>query len=143
MHAHTWVSSLFSFRREGLDDLACLLRYSREQGFTVCPLSAYRFPRLNAHRGQLSEQERSKGPQQRCQENAEFMVLFEAVNVVIHFGDRAKDDLRSRSATLLESVIWAANKLLETSKFKLKFPRARNLEIIGLVLGCIEAKFCK
>ena len=25
LHAHTWVSSLFSFRREGLDDLACLL----------------------------------------------------------------------------------------------------------------------
>ena len=38
---------------------------------------------------------------------------------------------------------WAANKRLETSKFKFKFPRARNLEIIGLVLGCIEAKFCK
>ena len=38
---------------------------------------------------------------------------------------------------------WAANKRLETSKFKFKFPRARNIEIIGLVLGCIEAKFCK
>ena len=37
------------------------------------------------------------------------------------------------------SQVWAANKRLETSKFKFKFPRARNLEIIGLVLGCIEA----
>ena len=40
-------------------------------------------------------------------------------------------------------VLWAANKRLETSKFKFRFPRARNLEIIWLVLGCIEAKFCK
>ena len=39
--------------------------------------------------------------------------------------------------------LWAANKRLETSKCKFKFPRARNLEIIGLVLGCIEANFCK
>ena len=38
-----------------------------------------------------------------------------------------------------ETSCWAANKRLETSKFKFKFPRARNLEIIGLVLGCIEA----
>ena len=38
-----------------------------------------------------------------------------------------------------ESVSWAANKRLETSKFKFKFPRARNLEIIGLVLGCMES----
>ena len=44
---------------------------------------------------------------------------------------------------LLRMVIWAANKRLDTSKFKFKFSRARNLEIIGLVLGCIEAKFCK
>ena len=44
---------------------------------------------------------------------------------------------------LKDTVDWAANKRLETSKFKFKFPRARNLEIIGLVLGCIEAKFCK
>ena len=43
----------------------------------------------------------------------------------------------------LGGVLWAANQRLETSKFKFKFPRARNLEIIGLVLGCIEAKFCK
>ena len=34
-----------------------------------------------------------------------------------------------------------ANKRFVSSKFKFKFPRARNLEIIGLVLGCIEAKF--
>ena len=33
------------------------------------------------------------------------------------------------------TVHWAANKRLETSKFKFKFPRARNLEVIGLVLG--------
>ena len=39
----------------------------------------------------------------------------------------------------LGGVLWAANQRLETSKFKFKFPRARNLEIIGLVLGCIEA----
>ena len=37
----------------------------------------------------------------------------------------------------------AVNKRLEISKFNFKFPRARNYEIIGLVLGCIEAKFCK
>ena len=41
------------------------------------------------------------------------------------------------------TVHWAANKRLETSKCKFKFPRARNLEMIGLVLGCIEANFCK
>ena len=40
-------------------------------------------------------------------------------------------------------VHWAANKRFEISKFTFKFPRARNLEIIGLVLGCIEAKSCK
>ena len=49
----------------------------------------------------------------------------------------------STSTGASKSVSWAANKRLETSKFKFKFPRARNLEIIGLVLGCIEAKFCK
>ena len=38
---------------------------------------------------------------------------------------------------------WAANKSLEISNFNSKFPRARSYEIIGLVLGCIEAKFCK
>ena len=41
------------------------------------------------------------------------------------------------------NVYWAANKRLETSKFKFKFPRARTIELIWLVLGCIEAKFCK
>ena len=40
-------------------------------------------------------------------------------------------------------VNWAANKRFEISRFKFKFPRARAYEIIGLVLGCIEAKFCK
>ena len=40
-------------------------------------------------------------------------------------------------------VVWVANKRFVSSKFKFKYPRARNLEIIGLVLGCIEAKFCK
>ena len=40
-------------------------------------------------------------------------------------------------------VAWAASKRLETSKFKFEFTRARNLEIIGLVLGSVEAKFCK
>ena len=41
------------------------------------------------------------------------------------------------------SVIWAANKRFEILKLRFKFPRARTYEIIGLVLGCIEAKFCK
>ena len=41
------------------------------------------------------------------------------------------------------SVRWVGNKRFEISKFKFKFPRARTYEIIGLVLGCIEAKFCK
>ena len=41
------------------------------------------------------------------------------------------------------NVLWVANKRFEISKFKFKFPRARTYEIIGLVLGCIEAKFCK
>ena len=42
-----------------------------------------------------------------------------------------------------KKVHWVANKSFEISKFKFKFPRARTYEIIGLVLGCIEAKFCK
>ena len=42
-----------------------------------------------------------------------------------------------------QTVDWAANKSLEISIFNFKFPRARNYEMIGLVLGCIEAKFCK
>ena len=41
------------------------------------------------------------------------------------------------------SEVWVANKRYEISKFKFKFPRARIYEIIGLVLGCIEATFCK
>ena len=41
------------------------------------------------------------------------------------------------------NVRWAAKKRFEISKFKFKFPRARTYEMIGLVLGCIEAKFCK
>ena len=47
------------------------------------------------------------------------------------------------AASLAPKAIWAANKRFEISKFKFKFPRARTYEIIGLVLGCIEAKFCK
>ena len=42
-----------------------------------------------------------------------------------------------------ESVRWAANKRLEISNFNFKFRRARNYEVIGLVLGCIDADFCK
>ena len=41
------------------------------------------------------------------------------------------------------TVCWAANKRFEISKFNFKFPRARTCEMIGLVLGCIEAKFYK
>ena len=40
-------------------------------------------------------------------------------------------------------VIWVANKRFEVSKFEFKFPRARTCEMIGLVLGYIEANFCK
>ena len=62
------------------------------------------------------------------------------------------------SASVDPNVIWVANTKLEISDFNFKFPRARNYEIIGLVLGwlvgkpnypqklvlgCIEAKFCK
>ena len=45
----------------------------------------------------------------------------------------------------LRKMNWVANKRFVSSKFKFKFkfPRARNLEILGLVLGCIEAKFSK
>ena len=44
----------------------------------------------------------------------------------------------------VKHVPWAANKRFKKfPEFKFKFPRARNFEIIGLVLGCIEAKFCK
>ena len=38
---------------------------------------------------------------------------------------------------------WAANERFEIPKFKFNFPKARNFEIIGLVIGFIEAKFCK
>ena len=34
-----------------------------------------------------------------------------------------------------DSRTWVANKRFVSSTFKFKFPRARNLEIIGLVLG--------
>ena len=47
------------------------------------------------------------------------------------------------SAQGAQTVAWVANKRFEISKFKFKFPRARTYEIIGLVLGCIETKFCK
>ena len=40
-------------------------------------------------------------------------------------------------------VDWAANKIFKISKSKFKFLRARTYEMIGLVLGCTEAKFCK
>ena len=40
-------------------------------------------------------------------------------------------------------VPWAANERFEIAKFKFEFPRARTYEMIGLVLGCIQAKFCK
>ena len=42
-----------------------------------------------------------------------------------------------------DKVLWVANKRFVSSKFKFNFPRVRHLEIIGLVLGCIEANFCK
>ena len=37
---------------------------------------------------------------------------------------------------------WVANKRFVSSRVKFKFARARHLEKIGLVLGCVEAKFC-
>ena len=40
-------------------------------------------------------------------------------------------------------ALWVANKRFEISKFKFKFPRARTYKMIVLVLGCIEANFCK
>ena len=43
----------------------------------------------------------------------------------------------------LVDVTWVANKRFEISKFKFKFPRARTYEMMGVGLGCIEAKFCK
>ena len=53
--------------------------------------------------------------------------------------------LRDEGFQLAEAgrYAWVADKRFEISKFKFKFPRARTYEIIGLVLGCIEAKFCK
>ena len=38
-------------------------------------------------------------------------------------------------------VHWAAKKRFEILKFKCKFSRARTFELLGLVLGCIEAEF--
>ena len=63
----------------------------------------------------------------------------------------ADRSLRNQNAELLEKqhidhtakVGWVANKRFEISKFKFEFPRARTYEMIGLVRGCIEAKFCK
>ena len=42
-----------------------------------------------------------------------------------------------------QKVDWVANKRFEITKLKFKFPKARTYEMIGLVLGCIEAKFWK
>ena len=42
-----------------------------------------------------------------------------------------------------QMVNWAANKRFDISWCEFKFPKARTYEMIGLVLGCIEAKFCK
>ena len=57
--------------------------------------------------------------------------------------DEAWDSEDERQKDLFAKANWAANKRFEISKFKFKFPRARTYEMIGLVLGCIEAKFCK
>ena len=66
------------------------------------------------------------------------------VENILDIASRAAKEEAERQKDLRKKVIWAANKRLETSKFKFKFSRARNLEMIGLVLGCcIEAKFCK
>ena len=56
---------------------------------------------------------------------------------------RARQRKKRTSCTVTVEVPWVANKRFEISKFKFEFPRARNYEIIGLVLGCVEAKFCK
>ena len=50
------------------------------------------------------------------------------------------DELASRA---VQDVYWAASKRFESSKLKFKFPRARTYEMIGFVLGSIEAKFCE
>ena len=50
----------------------------------------------------------------------------------VNWKDRTKKIMKAIQA-------WASNKRLEISKLKYKFPRARNLEIIRLVLGCVEA----
>ena len=50
------------------------------------------------------------------------------------------EGFRVESKFISVKVLWAAYKMFEISRFKFKFPRARTYEIIGLVLGCIEAK---
>ena len=40
-------------------------------------------------------------------------------------------------------VTWAANKRFKILKIKFKFPIDRTFDFLGLVLGCIEANFCK
>ena len=68
-----------------------------------------------------------------------------------NMGARARDQPRKRvqargPLALLgeaERLAWAANKRFEISKFIFKLRRARTYEMIGLVLGCIDAKFCK
>ena len=47
------------------------------------------------------------------------------------------------AAVYIGMALWAANKSFEALKFKFKFPRARTFELLGLVLGCIDAKFHK
>ena len=42
-----------------------------------------------------------------------------------------------------QMVNWAANKRFDISRCEFKLPKARTYEMIGLVLGCIEATFCK
>ena len=55
------------------------------------------------------------------------------------------DFLKASSFVYLQNSIRFEfrNFKVQSSKFKFKFPRARTYEMIGLVLGCIEAKFCK
>ena len=60
--------------------------------------------------------------------------------VPAHWSDAVLDET---AELVRQTVHWAANKGFEISKFKFKLPRARTYEIIGLLVGCIEAKFCK
>ena len=82
------------------------------------------------------------------------MFCFSAFHVLaIYINSTADEDIllsnnhgwnnATLGSAMADSVRWVANKRFEISKFKFKFPRARTYEIIGLVLGCIEAKFCK